>query len=32
MEITYDGGFIIVGRTSDSKCYVIKTDENGVVQ
>ena len=32
MEICTDGGFIIVGGTSDSKCMVIKTDENGNVE
>jgi uncharacterized repeat protein (TIGR02543 family) len=30
MELTKDGGFIILGG-SDNKCYVIKTDENGNV-
>ncbi len=31
MELTKDGGFIILGG-SDNKCYVIKTDENGNVE
>jgi uncharacterized repeat protein (TIGR02543 family) len=32
MELCNDGGFILTGLTSDSRCIIIKTDENGNVE